>query len=297
MRVMLMGETQTRHIAKLYQAAGHDVFVKVRDKSVSGILKNIVNIFCSDMVYQVYGVDIAQSVYLRLAAFLGKRVIIHWIGTDVLEAADKFQVTKRVMNQRFEHVDLACAEHLRDELEAIGIHAKYIPIIPVDVELSPLPMPSEHAALAYIPESKALFYGMNEIKLLATHYPQIPFYIVANRGDEEKEMYPNIHYMGTLQWEELKELYGKCSVMVRCTRHDGLPVMVLEALGLGRQVLYSFAFPYAHTPADRTPEEILNTAEQIFSVPPKINQEGSDYVNQQFQTQSLMAMYAENELL
>ena len=43
--------------------------------------------------------------------------------------------------------------------------------------------------------------------------------------------------------DNLKEFYKRCTVVWRPVRHDGLSWMVLESLGHGRHVLWSYAFP------------------------------------------------------
>jgi glycosyltransferase involved in cell wall biosynthesis len=49
-----------------------------------------------------------------------------------------------------------------------------------------------------------------------------------------------------LGWrDDLRGIYERATVLIRLTPHDGLSLMVLEALSFGRYVMWSKPFPYA----------------------------------------------------
>lgn len=295
MKVLFLGEDQTRHISKLYQEQGHAVRV-IHGGRLNKLL-GLPGLLWADTVYHVYGTDINRVVLLRLAKLLKKKIILHWIGTDVLEAAQIYEKEGRVLNADYPHVDLAVAEHLCRELSQIGIAAKEVPIIPVGMKFEILPIPERHGVLSYIPEFRQEFYGIDLLRQLARRFPEVPFYVVANTGAQDPGDLPNVHYTGLLCWEELKKVYEKCSILLRYPRHDGLPVMLLEAMGLGRQVVYRYPFPGAHTPAGDSPEEVAAVLEKLLSSPPAVNQEGADYVRQRYNEGNLLKAYQDAGLL
>ena len=85
MKVLFLGEDQTRHISKLYQEQGHAVRV-IHGGRLNKLL-GLPGLLWADTVYHVFGTDINRVFLLRLAKLLKKKIILHWIGTDVLEAA------------------------------------------------------------------------------------------------------------------------------------------------------------------------------------------------------------------
>lgn len=296
MRVFFLGQSQTQHIAKIYRSMGHDARFMI-DGSKFAKFINVFEMLRADIVYQVFGEDIKKSKYLTLATILKKKIVLHWIGTDVLLAAEAYQKSGEVINTNYPHIDLVCAPHLKDELSQIGISAEYVPIFPPDILFEPLPLPDNHAVLSYIPEKRAEFYGIRELRYLAEKFPHIDFHVVANSGESDAKPLPNIVYHGFLHWEELRELYKKCSILFRYTKHDGLPVMLIEALGLGRHVIFSFKYPYVHTPSSNKPEDLEDLFRRLVSLPPAENCEGSKYVKSQFTRNILIERYKELNLI
>lgn len=296
MRVFFLGQSQTQHIAKVYRSMGHDTRFMV-DGSKFAKFINVFEILRADIIYQVFGEDIRKSKYLTLSALLKKKIVLHWIGTDVLLATEDYRKSRKIINTDFLHIDLACAKHLQDELAQIGIQSEYVPIFPPDISFKPLPLPDKHAVLSYIPEKRAEFYGMRELHYLAKKFPHIDFHIVANSGQHDSELLPNVFYHGLLRLDELKELYKRCTILFRYSKHDGLPVMLIEALGLGRQVIFSFKFPYAHTPCSDKLEDLEELFGHLVSLPPEENRKGSEYVNSQFTPNALIERYKELNLI
>lgn len=292
MKVLFLGESQIRFLSKLYGESGHEVRVQ-RGRGKLSKLLTLPDLLWADVVYHVYGTDINRLALLRVAKLLRKKIILHWIGTDVLEAAEIFRKEGRVLNAGYPHVDLAVAEHLCQELNKIGIEAKEVPIIPVGLEFEVLPMPENHGVLSYIPESRQDFYGIDLLRKMARRFPEVPFYVVANTGAQDPADLPNVHYTGLLCWEELRRVYEKCSVLLRYPRHDGLPVMMLEALGMGRQVICRYPFPYVITPEEDSIESIDAALRKILSEPPRVNQEGADYVRREFTKERILQRYRE----
>ncbi len=292
MKVLLFGSGQTQYISKIYREAGHQTRILDRDNLRHRLLA-LRDILWCDTLYLVSGRDLTSVKLLRLAMMLKKKFILHWIGTDVLQATEAFRENQKVMNEQYPHIDLVCAQHLQTELLQIGVQALYVPIVPLDMKFEALEPPKTHAVLSYIPHSRESFYGMEKLKALAKRHPEIPFYIVANNGENDTDKLPNVHYQGTVGRQEMMELYRRCSILLRYPEHDGLSMMLIEALGLGRQVIYSYPFPCVLTPNDNSDEAINSVFQEILSAPPKVNREGSEYVRQQYSNEKLLERYKE----
>lgn len=291
MKVLFFGSDMfVEIISQIYREAGHETRTMARDSLIYKLFA-VRDVLWCDEIYLVSGRDLKSVKLLRLAMALKKRIIIHWTGTDVLQATEKFQKDHIVLNEQYPHIDLADAEHLRTELENIGIHAAFVPIASFDLNFPVLPAPEKHMVLSYIPETREQFYGMEILKELARRHPEVPFCIVANDGKNDSNKLPNIHYMGRVGRQEMAELYGKCSVLFRYPEHDGMPVMVLEAMGLGRQVIHRYPFAHVITPENDSIEAIDAALQKVLSEPPKVNQEGSDYVKREFTKEKISEWY------
>lgn len=291
MKVLFFGsEMFVEIISQIYREAGHETRTMERDSLIYKLFA-VRDVLWCDEIYLVSGRDLKSVKLLRLAMALKKKMIIHWIGTDVLQATEKFQKDHIVLNEQYPHTDLAIADNLQRELLEIGIHAAYVPFVPCDMDFQVQPAPEKHMVLSYIPETREQFYGMEILKELAKRHPEVPFCIVANDGKNDSHKLPNIHYMGRVGRQEMAELYRKCSVLFRYPEHDGLAIMKLEAMGFGRQVIHPYPFPYVITPKDNSMEAIDAALQEILAVPPKVNQEGSDYVRREFSREKIHQWY------
>lgn len=297
MKIVFIGSSQLRHIKNIYENFGYQI--SIFNKSKANILFKLYNfskLLWSDLVYCVGGIDYESYSILRLAKVLGKKIIIHWIGTDVLIAQKKYLDTGKVINSDI--LNLAVSEDLCKELRSIGVSSEYVPIVPPCIPYPPAPeMPESHAVLAYLPEGREAFYGWQQIKFLATHFPNIPFFIVANNGIEENDIPSNIEFRGFLPHSELETLYSQISILLRLTEHDGLPVMMLEAQGMGRKVIHYNNFPFALRPADKSDQALLELFSGLVSTPPKLDTAAKEYVDKTFAFSNLLLIYKEKGLV
>lgn len=297
MNVVFLGSTQTKHIRKIYDNCSWKVAVfKKSSGSVFAKLDNFSTLFGADLVYCVGGMDCDSYGALRLAKALGKKIIIHWIGTDVLIAGKKYLDTGKVINS--DVINLAVSEELCKELRNIGVNSEYVPIVPPCIPYPPAPeMPKSHAVLAYLPKGREDFYGWQQIKFLAGRFPNIPFYIVANDGLEVKNIPSNIKFKGFLPHSELEKLYSQISILLRLTEHDGLPVMMLEAQGMGRKVIHYNNFPFVMSPADKSDQALLELFSKLVSTPPKLDTAAKEYVDKTFSFSNILSIYMEKGLV
>ena len=68
-----------------------------------------------------------------------------------------------------------------------------------------------------------------------------------------------------LGWRfSLTDVYARCSALLRFTSHDGLSIMVLEALAFGRHVLWTQRFPFVRQVL--TPEQIVQSLDELLTL-------------------------------
>lgn len=179
---------------------------------------------------------------LALAATFGRRIVRWWVGSDVLTCLQDGRGRERARKlDKFVSKNVAVSPHLVTELESIGINAVVVPSI---VEPRLIPGNSWEGALpnrilAYLPADRPEFYGESVVRQTIIANPDFEFVIV---GDTEHRLarLPNVQSLG---WTDMNAVYPKIGCLLRITKHDGMPRMVLEALLWGRHVIYSWPFP------------------------------------------------------
>lgn len=291
MKILLDGSSQTKHVKAALEQCGHSCLVLKNDKSkLRNALDYAMKAIQADAVYFVFVG--ARSRRRALAKALRKQIILHWIGTDVLLAAEQGLdgFTKDTC------LSLAGSELLRNELAEIGVESKVIPIVPADMAFEPIPAPNQHAVMVYAPETREDFYGMPLVEQLAIRCPHITFHIVANTGTSNRPKPDNIVFEGFLGAEDMLSLYRKCSILFRYPEHDGLSMMVLEALGVGRSVIYKYPFPYAKTPASSSIDDIAASLEELLAFPPTVNEEAVAYIRTEYSLERQIRRYKETGL-
>lgn len=291
MRLFLVGATQTKHVKAVYEACGWSCTIpKKSDGNVSAKLGNVIQLFLSDMVYCVGNRDICGDRLLSLAKKLNKKIIIHWIGSDVIRERERQERGGEKINQGV--INLAVTQQLCEELAALDICSYYVPIVPSSFPLSNIPpMPSSHGVMSYIPKGHEDFYGWQEVKKIAEAHLNIPFYIVANDGDGLGNVSENVIFKGYLPHSELIDLFEEISVLIRYTKHDGLPVMLLEAQALGRTVIYRFDLPHVIKPKDDSVCALDEVFSSVLLSSPEMNMAAKAYVDENFNIRSVVSIY------
>lgn len=290
MKVWFFGSTQTKHIEKVFSSCGYEVLnSKNKHNGILSKFETLFKLLKSDTIYCVSGIDINKSSFFRLAAFLRKRIIVHWIGTDVLTFTQKYNESKKVINKNC--INLSGSELLQKELREIGIESAVVPIVPTDFAFVAQKMPDKHAVLVYIPETREDFYDMPLLKAMAERFPKLDFHIVANTGKNDLAPLSNVHYHGFLNSDEMLKLYEQCSILFRYPKHDGLSMMVLEALGYGKSVIYKYEFPFVETPKNTTENGVAEAFERVLSVKPAANYEAIEFINSEFSLDKQIEKY------
>lgn len=164
--------------------------------------------------------------------------IIHWIGTDILKMRSEVPfLTIQGLNNVWKAlgvVHLCECKWIQKELEEIGIKARIVPIPPKKLWQESLPLPEEFTVGVY--ESEAQDDQMYNIALMlevAVSMPDIKFYFF---GEESRKgmKNKNMEHMG---YTDMEKLMPKMSCNLRITTHDGMPLLPIEFLSAGRNVI------------------------------------------------------------
>ena len=248
-----------------------NVVILENEGKLKRVFKLLKGLMVSDLFYFGHGWA-RNSLYIKCSKIFNKKVIMHWIGSDVLTAKDNLIETNKV--QRCVNLNLGCSTLIVKELSDIGIQAKEIPILPNTINSDISAVPKEHSVIAYIPKGKETFYGLPYIKAAAEKYKDIVFNIVGN--DDDTLNLKNVKFLGKLSLNEMDRLYNNCSILIRMPKHDGLSLMLLEALLKGKDVIYCYDFPYCRKA--NTAEELLEVLDPILAAKPKMNENGRQYI-------------------
>ncbi|NSW45469.1 MAG: hypothetical protein HPY79_06625 [Bacteroidales bacterium] len=212
--------------------------------------------FCQT-VYSING-TIDYSFALSLAIKLKKKVVMHWVGSDIIAAQ------KAYAENKYKKAFIEKAIHLTDtpwfvaELSKIGIKAKFQSLILFE-KMEPFkPFPSVFSALIYIPQNNQEFYGIYKLKNIVKQLPSIQFDVI---GTEKPiiDMPSNVIFHG---WVNNTKSYIQNSyVCMRFPEHDGLSFFVLEALSQQRYVIYNQKLDY--TLLAQNENEVVDRLKQL----------------------------------
>jgi hypothetical protein len=230
-----------RMFAELMDGDGWE-FRYYPDKGIHNLASMARDLRQCDLVYQIGG-RVTLGKFLHAARLLKKqKLIMHWAGSDVLGQHQELKSGKASpwVMQNMHH--WAVSEWLAREVVQLGLSCEWVPLPPVNVPDRPSPLPKEFSVLVYMPDTKkSELYGLDRILEVARQLPHVPFELVGLLDGRIDDPPSNLRIWGRLP--DLKQFYLRASVVWWPTRHDGMSFMVLEGLGYGRHVLWSYAFP------------------------------------------------------
>jgi glycosyltransferase involved in cell wall biosynthesis len=162
-----------------------------------------------------------------------KPIAVVWAGSDVLEVRGSPDEIARIRTRGYRHV--ACSAALANELCELGIEATELRLVVAEPHLPMPPLPPKFSVLAYAPNTREYLYGVDILLELTRRLPQIHFDIIG--GFRTTDPLPNVSFHGWL--DDVTPMIDASTVVVRPTRHDGMPLVVLEALARGRYAIWS----------------------------------------------------------
>lgn len=195
-----------------------------------------------DMAYQIGG-RVTQGKFLHAARLLRKnKIVMHWVGSDTVD--EKKDVADGRAQPWVMHDIRHWAESdwMVSEVHSLGLSCELVPLPSSRVPDRPSPLPREFSVLVYMPDTRrSQLYGLDRILQAARELPHIAFDLVGLAHGPIQDPPSNLKIHARIP--NLAEFYQRASVVWRPVRHDGLSFMVLEALGHGRHVLWTYAFP------------------------------------------------------
>jgi glycosyltransferase involved in cell wall biosynthesis len=291
-------------------------------------IRNLSGMVAADLIY-FHSPTNLRIIMMPLARLLGKPVMLQWIGTDVLTVTWKKQppfwdagleqyisvketllagltgipqklvlltLHKSELFTRFlkyvitHHV--VCAPQLAVDLEKVGIHASYLPVL-CHIEPELLPLPQKTAFLAYTgyhaKNDTRAFYGWHSLLRLAQDYPDLIFLVIGHVFPKEDKIPNNIINLGYVN--NIREILSQVTGLLRLTYHDGMPRLVLEAMAMARYIIYSQPFP--HTFYAQNYDELKKAVDKIRQENSP-NIEGMKYIQQNFNIQYVAEQFLEN---
>ncbi len=203
------------------------------------------------------------AVPLSLVAngLLGKKLVWHWIGTDVLWFAQRrgrMHGVRAWMARNRVAAHLADSPELAAELAAVGIAAEVCRLLPASIQAEVLPLPDRFRVLSYWWDDKCSYYGGDCLLEVARRMPEVEFLVAGAKGRGAPKL-PNVRFLGRL--DSLDAVYADVSAFVRMPIHDSLSAMILESLARGRYVVCNQALPACRRAT--TPEELRAALEEI----------------------------------
>lgn len=275
-------KTQSKQFRELinYKNIKCNDFIIEGDSTFKNLFKLIKMILFCDLIYVGHGCH-RNSKILKIIKFFRKKTIFHWIGSDVLFATENKESALNIQNQVIKN--FACSDLISRELKDINISSVVIPVLPSELNHKLSKVPNEHAVISYIPEGNEEFYGIKYVKMAAKKYKNLIFYIVGNKNDTLNM--PNVHFLGKISLEEMEDVYDKCSILLRLPEHDGLSLMLLEALLKGKHVIYCYDFPFCEQVSNE--KDLYEKINKIIKEKPKVNQSGRDYVLKEFDVEKV----------
>ena len=283
----IMGQHQIQHIIPVLREK-YDV-KDLRNNCKGKISKHIKWLQSMKKVDVVYNVSTSNHFWMqaKAAKLMHKKVMTHWIGTDVLHVSEgKTNPTKlSIVDKHF-----ACFSELQKELHDNGIEAEVLPIIPFNLKFTLNKMPQEHAVLIYMPDGREEFYGYEVLKDVFQHASNTNFYIVANSSSEKFSMYKNVEVLGILSLDQMEMLYDKISIVIRNVKHDGLSMSVVEALAKGKKVIWNYSIP--NVICAKTAQEICMELDKIIKEPPKVDIAAHEYVVENYTREAFLDIFS-----
>jgi len=253
------------------------IFYDTNAKNIDKI-KFLLSILFIDTVYSI-SASLNDGGALNLALKFRKKIVQHFIGSDVLTAIEDFK-HKRINKDLVVNSHYLCeVDWIKSELSTIDINANIASIAIYDKEVQHQ-LPDTFTVLTYMAKGKEEFYGMDDFMTLATAFSDVPFKI-AGIDSYDKELPRNIELLG---WVDMDKEFQNTVCFIRNAQHDGLAFSILEALGNGKIVLYNYQFPYVNyfENSDDIIEYIANAKKEFEAGKLEINYQAINFIKKEY---------------
>lgn len=215
----------------------------LRTSSRLEVLTSILTLMSCDVWYSIGSPVTDRWVHLA-ARLLRKPRVVHWVGSDIESLRENPHLRTLLSSPSATH--LAEVAWTAEQLREFGFEAQIAPLPPRLEDASCLPLPDRFTIMLYVPRTRSDFYGRRAFERLMLRLRDEPVrYVVVGGGDIAAPAGVDVLNLG---WRDnLRDVYQDVSLLIRYTPHDGLSLMVLEALSFGRHVLWTQQFPFVRT--------------------------------------------------
>lgn len=212
------------------------------------------------------GDDASWHLYSAWAARFD-RVLVHWVGSDIINIPVWLNSRERVahMNHpRFIHLveEERLVPEVREYFE--NVHVCSIPTLrayPIQ------PLPKEFAVAIYYPKHRHDFHYGDVVREVIERMPDVRFHLYHLHGDKPDFDYPNMKWLGCLNNNQYPNMLANSSCMLRLSKHDGRPFSIIEAFIMGRRCITNFNMPYVEQVGDiPTAEEVIQKINKIREI-------------------------------
>lgn len=245
----------------------------------------------ADLVVSFNGVT-SLSGSLDLVVKKRKPLVMYWHGTDVIKALKRKRKGSLVKKYIEHAVHFTDAKWLKEELATIGIQAELVPFKFVEA-IENKRQYSSMRVLVYLGQGKEPFYGLSTVRTLAENNPEVDFVIVGSDGKGIDSL-PNMQFKGWCSAEEMRHLRLEIPIFLRCTKHDGNALSVLEALASGMEVLWNYPAEHCHLAQDNLTDvfdKVKRLVEQRDLMP---NQDNINFVSKRYNKDEILANFVSN---
>jgi hypothetical protein len=258
------------------------------DEGISNLTKMAGYLKSSDLAYQIGG-RLTVGKFLFAARLMEQqKIVVHWVGSDAVDyrpIAAKSEAAPWIV-QKLHHWGVS--KWMVEEVAALGVPCELVPLPSSRVPDSPSPLPAKFSVLVYVPDiRRGDLYGLDRILQVARELPEVSFELVGLTYGTISDAPKNLRTHGRVA--DLTSFYQQACVIWRPVRHDGMSHMVLEALGHGRHVLWSYPFPGCEKVSEvtETREHILRFYEQHQRGRLQINWEGVEAIANGYRPEQL----------
>ena len=238
-----------------------------------------------DIIYSING-SLTRSRVFDLAILFRKKLIFHWVGTDVLKSTQAFNSGEYIEKYRSYPVHLCEVTWIQDELKQIGIEAEIQNFVSFNSYSETPVIPKNFSVLSYLHPKRETFYGIELLVECAERFPDIIFNLVGTSGIERNTP-SNMLFHGWVS--NMKEMIEETGVCVRLPEHDGLSSFVLESLSMGKNVIYSYDFDYC-IPCENADEliSVIGKLKNEFENGSyQVNRSAIDFIRREFSREKI----------
>lgn len=224
-------------------------------------------LFKTDVVYGIYLQTCSR--YILVAKFLGKKTIVHFVGSDAYWMnRERSYWRQRYWQFVLNHCDLIfyVSPHLE---ELVGRKGFVLPF-PISTEAfrcaKQIQTAPDRDTLYYCPSGEAneKIYRLSWILEYARAHPNERITIIGNRSHPASYRInlPNVEIVPFVERSQMPALYKRHKTLIRMTTEDGLARMVHEALLSGLRVLYN-GKEVTEVPPEREPQRFAATFKRV----------------------------------